>query len=115
MARKPLAPISDQSWDEAKARHLLNRAGFGIPRTRVVELAALSPRVAVQSLVYYEGAPPLDPNPEFIESERRMRRRYAGARKLPEDERRKRTGDIRKEELMSSMRSMLVASPTNDR
>ena len=98
MARNPLAPISKKSWDAGKALHLLNRAGFGIPRGHVGELVSLRPQTAVDSLVHYEGTPVVDGPPTFIDSEEIMRRRIAEVHALPAEERRARTRQSRKDE-----------------
>ncbi len=49
-------PISPIEWDRAAARHLLERAGFGVLPEEVAEFAAMTPRQAVRRLVYFEGA-----------------------------------------------------------
>ena len=41
MALRHLKPLKNSQWDEQKARHLLNRAGFGIPHSRVENLASM--------------------------------------------------------------------------
>ena len=48
-------PIDAQDWNAAKARHLLERAGFGGTPSEVAALAALTPEAAVRRLVYFEG------------------------------------------------------------
>jgi hypothetical protein len=54
-----LSPVSAEVWNARAARHLLNRAGFGIPAGRVGALVALSPEQAVASLLDYDpGAHP---------------------------------------------------------
>ena len=60
-------PISEIEWNQAKARHLLERAGFGALPEEVAEFAAMTPRQAVRRLVYFEGAPDVD-LPEFDHS-----------------------------------------------
>ncbi|NBQ89595.1 MAG: DUF1800 family protein [Betaproteobacteria bacterium] len=52
-----LSPISAADWDREKARHLLERAGFGGTPAEIDALAKLSPQAAVRRLVYFEGAP----------------------------------------------------------
>jgi len=59
-----LEPVATESWDARKARHLLNRAGFGIPRERVERLASMTPEDAVASLCGFSGA--AAPAPEFL-------------------------------------------------
>ncbi len=53
-------PISPIEWNEAKARHLLERAGFGARPEEIAEFTAMTPREAVRRLVYFEGAPEAD-------------------------------------------------------
>ncbi len=62
-----LAPISDNDWSRERARHLLERAGFGGTPEEIDALAAMKPRDAVRRLVYFEGAPAAD-LPPFDES-----------------------------------------------
>jgi len=59
-----LEPIEAGDWDARKARHLLNRAGFGISRERVERLAALAPADAVASLCDFTGSNA--PAPDFL-------------------------------------------------
>ena len=61
MALKPLKP---GAWDEQHARHLLNRAGFGIPHERVAVLTALGLEGAVETLVDYTPEP--WPQPDWV-------------------------------------------------
>ncbi len=53
-------------WDTQKARHLLNRAGFGIPPSAVTRLAALSPEEAVRSFLDYEKFPEPNAPPDWL-------------------------------------------------
>ena len=62
-----LSPIGAADWNREKARHLLERAGFGGTPEEVDALAALSPQAAVRRLVYFEGAP-ADTLPAFDHS-----------------------------------------------
>lgn len=48
-----LSSISDRDWNYQAAAHLLERAGFGGTPDQIESLAALSPREAVRSLVYF--------------------------------------------------------------
>ena len=84
-----LSPIMPSEWDENSARHLLNRAGFGIPHERVALLARVGPSAAVDELVDYEGFPAPDEVPTFLpapEEYYELRRRL---RELDPEERRK--------------------------
>ena len=50
-------PLDARDWNAVKARHLLERAGFGGTPAEVAALAALTPEAAVRRLVYFEGGP----------------------------------------------------------
>ena len=50
-----LTPIGAADWSYERARHLLDRAGFGGPPEDIERLAAMSPAQAVQSLVDYQS------------------------------------------------------------
>lgn len=63
-----LSPISTDDWSYQRARHLLNRAGFGGTPEEVSKLAAMTPREAVEFLVHYERVPN-DGLPEFEPSD----------------------------------------------
>jgi uncharacterized protein (DUF1800 family) len=49
------SPLPAASWNEQRAAHLLQRAGFGGTPEQIRELAALGPRAAVRQVVYGEG------------------------------------------------------------
>jgi uncharacterized protein (DUF1800 family) len=62
-----LTPIASQDWNDARAAHLLERAGFGGTPAEIEHLAAMSPSDAVDYLVDYESIdagllPPFDPS-----------------------------------------------------
>ena len=50
-----LAPIGDADWSYARARHLLDRAGFGGTPDDISRLAHMTPEAAVRSLVDYQS------------------------------------------------------------
>ena len=52
-----LTPITPSEWNADRARHLLERAGFGGTPEEVARLARLSPRQAVDSLVEFGRIP----------------------------------------------------------
>ena len=49
-----LTPISAAEWNDDRAAHLLERAGFGGTPEEIARLAAMAPRQAVDSLVDFE-------------------------------------------------------------
>jgi Protein of unknown function (DUF1800) len=50
-----LSPIAASDWSQARAAHLIERAGFGAAPDEVARLAALTPQQAVDELVEYES------------------------------------------------------------
>ncbi len=51
-----LTPITAADWNERRAAHLLERAGFGGTPEQVARLAAMTPAQAVASLVDYQAS-----------------------------------------------------------
>ncbi|MDX9972414.1 MAG: DUF1800 domain-containing protein [FCB group bacterium] len=93
-----LDPIDGSQWNPDSARHLLNRAGFGMPRSRIQRLASLSPVAAVDELVEWEKAAQPYATPDFLtlpEVLRELRAEYA---LLDEEERRVKSQELRKRE-----------------
>lgn len=81
MSTASLEPLALESWNSRTARHLLNRAGFGIPHGRVAELAAMTPEEAVDSFVEYQWTSARLPEPDFVvrpPSRAEVRERLAG-------------------------------------
>ncbi len=76
-----LQPISPGEWDEAKARHLLNRAGFGVPHDAIGRLALSTPHDAVASFVDYDGIPQDLEEPDSLDLTARMRLENASLRR----------------------------------
>jgi uncharacterized protein (DUF1800 family) len=98
MSRSPLAPIANDRWNTRTARHLLNRAGFGVPADRVEALAAMSPQDAVASLLNFSQfpyqpppLPDLMPPEDYITDLRE-------ARSMGEEARRERSQELRRQE-----------------
>jgi len=102
--REKLAPIADRDWSPRHARHLLNRAGFGVPDERVATLAAASPRDAVASLLQYRGIPESFAAPDFLVSQEEYQSYKEQTRGLPEDERRKLTNELQTRERTAVIR-----------
>ncbi len=61
-----LEPLPASEWNRERAAHLLERAGFGGTPAEVAQLAAMSPRQAVRSLVFYQSI--RNPLPPFEDS-----------------------------------------------
>lgn len=76
----PLDPIAPDQWNAARARHLLERAGFGIPAGEIERLAGMTPENAVARLVDYEQFPEVLEEPDWLEppdAGRKLRRQVA--------------------------------------
>jgi uncharacterized protein (DUF1800 family) len=67
MATDLLKPLSARDWNETNARHLLRRAGFGVPAHRAAELAKMGPAEAVDQFINYEKFPQASPAPDWLE------------------------------------------------
>ncbi|MCC6155400.1 MAG: DUF1800 family protein, partial [Candidatus Hydrogenedentes bacterium] len=96
MATSLLKPV--EKWDAAKARHLLNRAGFGGPSERLAKLTAMEPDQAVAYFVDYESNPGVTAVPDFLvkpKSPEEIKQLYAG---LDVDARRKKSNELQAEE-----------------
>lgn len=61
-----LEALPSSEWNRERAAHLLERAGFGGTPAEVSRLAAISPKQAVRSLVYYQSI--RNPLPPFEDS-----------------------------------------------
>lgn len=81
--------ITADHWDEKKARHLLNRAGFGIPFSAIEKLEVAGPEASVALLVDYEKRPADWTPPGFLSNRDAVRGQMAMSKELPEAERRK--------------------------
>ncbi len=66
MIGKSLNQIREVDWDYSTAKHLLNRAGFGVPENRISELLKMSPSDAVDSFLDVEDYLTLVKEPGFI-------------------------------------------------
>lgn len=81
MSTQPLNPLPPGQWGPDAARHLLNRAGFGVPRERVAELAELGLHKSILKLVYYDDKPSVTAPPDFVPDDGgiyELRRQMAG-------------------------------------
>lgn len=96
-----LDPISSDPsfrWTERHARHLLNRAGFGVPVSTVIKLSKLTPEAAVAAFVDFDNMQDIsDPAPELPEKipYRKLRQM---TEMMTEDERRKFRNDLRQKD-----------------
>lgn len=93
-----LTPLGPESWDLAKARHLLNRAGFGVPHSLAVHLAEMSPESAVDYLLNYEAIPFDFPAPQFLVPAMSNKERNEARKGLTDEERRELQQKIQREE-----------------
>lgn len=98
MAYKAIDPISGSDWDAVKARHLLNRAGFGGTREQIAAFASLSPEAAVDKLVDLESTPCTLPGPDCVLPPLNRRDLRDAAKELSEDERQRLYNDLQRDE-----------------
>jgi uncharacterized protein (DUF1800 family) len=59
-------PSTQNPWDERKAAHLLNRAGFGGPPDEIAALTRLGYEKAVARLLNYDAIPDYYPTPDWV-------------------------------------------------
>ncbi len=83
-----LKPIDPNLWNLSAARHLLNRAGFGVPHELAQQLAGMSPEAAVDYMVHYETVPFPFPEPDFLVTALTYKERNQQRKGLNEEERR---------------------------
>lgn len=96
MATPLLKPVD--SWSAAKARHLLNRAGFGGPAERLAKLTAMGPDRAVDYFVDFTPQSASADVPDFLidlRNPEELRKEYAG---LSVEERRKKANEYQQAE-----------------
>lgn len=93
-----LKPMDAKRWDERYARHLLNRAGFGLPAERVKRLAKMSPDTAVDYLLEFAEGPNTVPAPNSLVTPQDYRDMRAGMRGLDDEARRKASQDYQRDE-----------------
>jgi len=91
-------PITLKHWSRRHARHLLNRAGFGVPEERVGYLARLAPETAVRELVHYGDIPVRRDPPDFLLTQDAYATFRAEARRMSPDERRARSMELQARE-----------------
>ena len=87
--RHPLRPLPEKYWDYQKARHLLNRAGFGIPLTSLNKLQSLTPEQAVEVFVDSTRFADPFPTPNWLGSYPGLEFFQIHKATISEDERRK--------------------------
>jgi uncharacterized protein (DUF1800 family) len=93
-----LEPLAETRWSAKAARHLLNRAGFGVPEGRVKSLYEQGLAGAVRDLVDYEHIPFPSGQPEFVIAPMSRETRRDAMRGLSEDARRRKTAEWRQAE-----------------
>jgi uncharacterized protein (DUF1800 family) len=104
-----LDPISSSRWGRAEARHLLNRAGFGIPYAEIDRLAAMSPQEAVAWFVDDQDRPNPWPEPDWIGDPKEARRQQQQARRaIRKKVRAEGMSDSEKEEARADLRRAQV-------
>ena len=100
----PLDPIRDQDWDSRKARHLLNRAGFGLPREWVEKLTDFGVEGSLRYLVDFDAMPDTHAEPDFLASPDQITAQRMKLRALNDEERRRQIGELRQMERLNIQR-----------
>ena len=93
-----LPPVDPQSWDLPKARHLLNRAGFGVPHALAIRLSEMAPEAAVDHLLNYESISFDFPPPDFLVPPTSNKERGEARKTMGEEERRELQQKMQREE-----------------
>jgi hypothetical protein len=102
-----LAPATSDPhfrWDKTKARHLVERAGFGVPPSAWDRLAAIPLAQAVDTLVNYQRYPDPYPEPDWLPPPLNQREERLKLQQLPPDERRKAQQERQRAERQALMR-----------
>ncbi len=102
--RVTLKPVPAQDWSPRHARHLLNRAGFGVPEDRIAKLAMLTPQEAVAVLLQYRDTPDTLVAPDFLVTFAEYQEFREQVRDLPEEERRRLTNEMQARERAAILR-----------
>jgi len=97
-ANVKLTPLSAGDWSPRHARHLLNRAGFGVPEREVARLAKLDPAGAVAELVNYGQTADTLVAPDFLITAEDYAEYREAIKGLPEEERRKLNNELQARE-----------------
>lgn len=106
-----LDPIHASAWRWDRARHLLNRAGFGVPHARIGALAKMSAADAVSSLVDYPKENPGFVAPGFLVKPLSYVERREILADMDEDARREWNQDMQRQEreAVNNLRAWWVA------
>ena len=92
-----LKPIpADFPWNERNARHLLNRAGFGVPYSSVATLLRMGAADSVKSLVNYDKYPDSIVEPEFSDLDAQEMEVRESMKDLEPEERLKKTRELQR-------------------
>ncbi len=89
--------ISDKEWNSETARHLLNRAGFGVPFDHIKQLQDYGPRKAVNFMVNCDKFADDFPEPDWLPEQKTGKQIREEFKSLEEDEKRKRRQQMRKQ------------------
>lgn len=101
MSTPLLEPLERDAWDARTARHLLNRAGFGVPRSRWERLTSLGMESAMRELLYYETQFESSSKPRLVLDNPSVQERRELYRDLDEEGRRALQNERRREERKS--------------
>ena len=98
MSIHELEALDQSGWNRKTARHLLNRAGFGVPLERVDQLEKLKLHQAVDELVKSEQADESFKEPEGLVPPRSYKELKESYQQMDADERRQMTKMNRRQE-----------------
>lgn len=102
--RVKLSALSAAEWSPRHARHLLNRAGFGVPESEVARLSGMDPATAVTSLLNYGDTPDTLVAPDFLVTAEDYAAYREEIKGLPEEERRKASNEMQARERGAMLR-----------
>ena len=81
-----LTPITSSEWNEVRAAHLFNRAGFGASLSAISAAARRRPEEVVEQLVEFQGIPDSFRPPDWAADAPAPRAQAAGAEATPEEQ-----------------------------
>ncbi len=92
-----LEHVQNSDWNQEKAAHLLNRAGFGATQEEIERFAAMRPREAVDTIVDFEKIPDPTTHPEWAVLDPNQHNEYKAMRLFSGPEKEKQRRRMRRE------------------
>ncbi|MCC6546903.1 DUF1800 domain-containing protein [Candidatus Sumerlaeota bacterium] len=94
---KLLKPIpADFSWNERNARHLLNRAGFGVPYSSIDSLVRMGAKASIETLVAYDQYPDNIVEPEYSDVDAQEMEIRAEMKEMAAEDRQKKFNELQR-------------------